>query len=138
MSCTAHHLFLLPQPEVAGPTNIRLASISSDAGLRVHSTLAPKLPGEKGNLGGGKKAQVESMVGGVGIGSFVWKGYGSLDVKATKVAKDGEIGDDDDDDEEGDEDGDDEEIWDDMDEVEDEEDDSSDEEDLAKTKKSKR
>lgn len=130
MSCTAHHLSLLPSPDTASPTNIRLASISSDAGLRIHSTLAPKKPGEKGNLGGGKKAQVEAMVGGVGIGSFVWKGYGSIEGKVLKEVKEGEQGDDDSE-------MDDEEVWEEMSEVEDEGA-SSDEEELATTKKAKK
>jgi ribosome biogenesis protein NSA1 len=150
LSCTPHHLLPLPPPAISSSSSksssssspvIRLATVASDAALRIHYTLPPKKEGEKGNLGGGRKARVEGMVGGVGIASFVFKGHREIADPIKEKPKKKRGGDDgDDDDEEGDEgDSDDEEVWDEMSEVEDEgSDESEDEVEVPKKKKSRK
>lgn len=139
VSCTPHHLLHLPAAPRTPELPIRLASVGSDATLRIHSNLPAKKPGHKGNVGAGRKAKVEGMVGGVGIGSFVFTGFGEIaapkPVKAKKV-DDGE-GEDGDRDEEDEESEDDEEVWEGMSEVEDDGSDSE-EEEPAPTKKSRK
>lgn len=141
LSCTPHHLLPLPSTTTTSSSSspvIRLATVASDAALRIHSTLPPKKEGEKGNLGGGRKAKVEGMVGGVGIASFVFKGHGEIadPVKETKKRRGGEVDDDEDEDEE-DGDTDDEEVWEGMSEVKDEGSESEDEVDVPKKKSRK-
>lgn len=147
VSCTTHHLLSLPAPpsstsassrsSAAAPV-IRLATVASDAALRIHSTLPPKKEGEKGNLGGGRKAKVAAMVGGVGIASFLFKGYGEIaEPVREKKKKRQDDEEDDEDSEEGETD--DEEVWDEMSEVEDEgSDDEEDEEEVPAPKKSRK
>lgn len=134
MSCTAHHLLPLPTDSSSSSNlTIGLATIASDAGLRIHSTLPPKREGDKGNVGSGHKAKVEAMVGGVGIGSFLWKGHGVIEEKVVKKAvADGEEDEEDDEGSSGDE----EEMWEGMSEVEDSG--SESDEEPAPKKKSKK
>ena len=134
-----------------------LASISSDATLRIHSTIPPKISGQKGNNnnGNGRKAKIEGMVGGVGVGNAIWRGWGEMEEikalnaedamsgrggKGGKGGKGGENGGDGDTDGE-DENEDDEEVWENMSQVEDEDEDESESEDdepLVKSKRSKK
>lgn len=127
-TCTVHHLLSFPSIEeqptaITSGRRIGLAGISSDASLRVYATTPVPKESVKGNWGGeGKKGGVMSMVGGVGVGGFIWRGYGQVDkVKVEK--KEGQEDDDDEDDEDAVE-----EVWDEMDEVE-EGSDSDDEDD---------
>lgn len=134
LAATAHHLMSLPAgaewaaPSIARDQVAGLASVSSDATLRVCGiTRAPEEP-PKGNWGTGKKASVMASVGGVGVGSFVFSGYGSgRDVVEKKEKEEGQS---DDEDEEVGED-EEEEMWEGMGEVgagdEEEEDDDEDE-----------
>jgi ribosome biogenesis protein NSA1 len=126
---TGRHLVTIPPP--ASPSDIEggaalqvgptpgLASISADATLRLHS-VQPSISvgngGGSGNSGknnSGGKAKVESMVGGIGIGAFVFRSWGTLpdlapeaNLKGSKGAEvdsdDGEVG---------------EEVWDEMSEA---------------------
>ncbi|RSH94000.1 hypothetical protein EHS25_006653 [Saitozyma podzolica] len=136
---TAHHLVSMPPPPSAAssgsgsgsgspgiPANLGLATISSDASLRVHSTTPPP-EGDSGNWrgnGNGKKGGTYGMVGGVGVGGFICSGWGEISEdevgESGGVAGEGrnkyEDGEDDED-EEGEED--DEEVWEGMSEVED-------------------
>ena len=136
LSCTPHHLLQLPTSDHKSELEIRLASIGSDASLRIHSNLPAKRPGDKGNVGAGKKAKVEGMVGGVGIGSFVFTGFGSVEVPKVKKAK--KEGDDEEDGDEDDEELDDEEVWEGMSEVEDEGSESEEEEEPVPKKKARK
>ena len=107
ITCTAHHLLPIPSPASG------LATISSDATLRLHSTVPPRAEGMKGNAGGeGRKPKVLGMVGGVGVGNAVWRGFGEMpdELGERGVVFSGE--------EEGGEMGD-EEVWEEMSEVED-------------------
>ena len=101
-----------------------MAGISSDAALRVYATTPTPAEGAKGNWGGeGKKGDVMTMVGGVGVGGFVWRGYGQV----AKVKPEKKAGaEDDEDDSEGEE----EEVWDGMNEVGEGEDSDDEEEDV--------
>lgn len=150
LSCTPHHLLALPSPPSASSTSsfksssssspvIRLATVASDAALRIHSTLPPKKEGEKGNLGGGRKAKVEAMVGGAGIASFIFRGHGEIADPVREKPKKKRGGEEEDEDVEDDEDGDsdDEEVWDEMSEVEDEGSESEDEVEVPKKKSRK-
>lgn len=116
MTCTAHHLLPIPSPN-AGGTGIGLASIASDATLRLHTTVSPPNEGAKGNpVGEGRKPKIVGMVGGVGIGNAVWRGWGTLEdeeVRADANGDQGESGDDEDGDGG---------VWEGMSEVEDESD----------------
>jgi hypothetical protein len=136
LSCTPHHLLQLPGSDHKSELEIRLASVGSDASLRIHSNLPPKQPGDKGNVGAGKKAKVEGMVGGVGIGSFVFTGFGTMEVPKVKKARTG--GEDGEEGEEDDDELDDEEVWEGMSEVEDEGSETEDEEEEPVPKKKAR
>lgn len=141
-NATASSLLTLPEPvprfaELAKTAAAGLASISSDATFRVFQTTPPPAVMPKGNWAtGGKKSTVLSSAYGVGVGSFVFAGFGSrTEAKPVKEKAEGEDGE-----EEEDEDVDDdeeEEIWDGMDEANvDSDDDSS--EDEAPAKKQRR
>ncbi|KAL7424169.1 hypothetical protein Q5752_001755 [Cryptotrichosporon argae] len=114
LTSTAHTLLPLPSPTPAFSPLLGLASVSSDATLRVHQTLAPPTEAGRGNgswTATGKKGTAVGMVGGVGGGAvFVAFGEGRDEVpdKAT-----GAVGEDDEDEGEGD-------VWEVMDEVADE------------------
>lgn len=137
LAATAHALLPLPAgagwtpPAIARDQVAGLATISSDATLRVCGvTAAPSEP-PKGNWGTGKKASVMASVGGVGVGSFVFNGYGSgKDVVEKKEKAEGEEEEESDDDAEIDED-EEEKLWYGMGEVGagEEDEDESDEED---------
>ena len=140
MSCTPHALLSLPTPP--GPAFssspvLGLATVSSDATLRVHSIIPSKKEGEKGNAGNGRKAKVEAMVGGVGIANPLWNGWGEI-AEPPKPKKEG--AEDGEEDEEDDEDEDDDEVWEGMSEVEDADDgsDSEEEEEVKPKSKKKR
>lgn len=97
LAATAHSLLPLPKgadwnpPSIAREQVAGLATVSSDATLRVCGvTPAPSEP-PKGNWGSGKKASVMASVGGVGVGTFVFSGYGSgRDVVEKKEGEDEE------------------------------------------------
>ena len=79
MTCTAHHLLPIPPRESGSSKLGLLASISSDATMRLHSTVPPLVKRVKGNqIGQGVKPKVVNMVGGVGVGSFAWRGWGEV------------------------------------------------------------
>ena len=78
MTCSAHHLLPIPQPE-GGGSHIGLASIASDATLRLHSTVPFPEDGTRGNpVREGKKPKIVGMVGAVGVGSAVFRGWGEM------------------------------------------------------------
>lgn len=120
----------LPKSSFAG-----LAAIASDATLRVCQTTPPPSDGPvKGNwnTSGSKKSAVLASVGGVGVGSCVFDGFGTHTEVIEKKEKERKEGDDEDDisDEEVDDD-EEEEMWEGMGEAEegsDEEEEESDEE----------
>ncbi|ODN83244.1 hypothetical protein L202_01419 [Cryptococcus amylolentus CBS 6039] len=117
LTATPHHMLPIPRfdPSSSLPSATRrigFASISSDASIRIHSATTPPSGAEKGNWGPeGKKGDIVGMVGGVGIGEAVWRGYGER--KIVVKVNDGEEG------EEG-ESEDEEEVWEGMDVYEDE------------------
>ncbi|GFZ45689.1 hypothetical protein JCM24511_03418 [Saitozyma sp. JCM 24511] len=139
---TAHHLVSIPPPTGASSSSghgsgsgsgslgfsasLGLATISSDASLRVHTTTPPP-EGDSGNWrgnGNGKKGGTYGMVGGVGVGGFICSGWGEISEDEAGVSDEEEDVDDEEDDEE---------VWEGMSEVEDEgalsgEDDEDDEE----------
>ncbi|KAL1413472.1 hypothetical protein Q8F55_001241 [Vanrija albida] len=140
-NATANALLALPDPEprfaeLAKSAAAGLASISSDATFRLFQTTPVPAVMPKGNWAtGGKKSTVLSSAYGVGVGSFVFAGFGSrTEAKPPKEAKEGE---DEDEDEEVDDD-EEEELWEGMDDAgsDDEDDDSS--EDEAPAKKQRR
>ncbi len=112
MTCTANHLLHIPEPEGRG-TNIGLATISNDATLRLHSTVLPPAEGVKRNaIGEGKKPKIVGMVGGVGVGTALWHGWGHIPEEPQRAGAGAEGEDREDGDEE-------EEAWEGMSEVED-------------------
>ncbi|WWC89890.1 uncharacterized protein L201_004819 [Kwoniella dendrophila CBS 6074] len=128
MTCTPHQLLPLPllNPEKDHEPAIRrigLGSISSDATFRLHSsTNPPKEESMKSNFGGeGKKGEILKIVGGIGIGQGLFRGYSERDIKQDKPEKKnkGEIGDERDEEEDDDEDDelDEEQVWDNINEV---------------------
>ncbi len=100
--------------------------------MRLHTTVPRLAEGVKGNaIGEGEKPKVIGMVGGIGVGIAIWRGWGKIpDEPALKEADraDGENGDD----EDG-EDG----FWEGMSEVDDDDDESASEEDVEPTKRRK-
>ena len=82
--------------------------------MRLHSTVPPAGNGAKGNqIGQGMKPKVVNVVGGVGVGSFAWRGRGEVAAANRRDNAGGaEVG------HEEQEDG--EEVWEGMSEVEDE------------------
>ncbi|ORY27216.1 hypothetical protein BCR39DRAFT_539048 [Naematelia encephala] len=94
LTSSAYHLLSIPSPPPSASTSsaaisissqsnssviLGLASISSDATLRIHSTVPPLPEGVKGNAGGEKKkASVVGSVGGVGVGGFVFRRWGNV------------------------------------------------------------
>lgn len=147
-TASAHHLLCLPSDPSTSHSNsslpIGLTSISSDATLRLHSNLPSLDIGGKGNrVVEGKKPSVVGMVGGVGIGSFVWRGHGQVEEDEVVVKGDqGKDVDGEDGSGEDDEDEDDRGVWEGMSEVEDEDEGSDSEEEDGEsakvTKKAKR
>ncbi|WVW82947.1 hypothetical protein I302_104962 [Kwoniella bestiolae CBS 10118] len=119
MTCTAHQLIPIPSfsAEVeSGSRQVGLGSISSDATFRLHTTTTPPSEGQRGNFGGeGKKGEILSMVGGVGVGEGVFRGYSQRDISPPKVEREGGVGEGDG--EEGEEEEDDEKVWEEMSEV---------------------
>lgn len=118
LGSTASYLAALPQgagwaaPSTAPSQVAGLVSISSDATLRVVGvTPAPDSP-PKGNWGNGKKSVVLNSVGGVGVGTFVFAGFGSR-VEERKEREKGEGGEEDEEDDEVDDD-EEEELWENM------------------------
>lgn len=112
-TCTVHHLVSFPGSVDVSATSRRigLVGVSSDATLRLYGTTPIPEEGVKGNWGGeGKKGAVVGMVGGVGVGGFVWRGFGQVD--ANKSERTNGIGAEDQDSEEEEE-----EVWEGMDEV---------------------
>ncbi|WVN86743.1 uncharacterized protein L203_101915 [Cryptococcus depauperatus CBS 7841] len=117
LTATPHHLVSLPpldsSPIAPGTKRTGLASISSDASIRIHSSTTPPPKDFKGNWEGeGKKGEIVGLVGGIGLGSFLWRGYGEREVVEMKDKKE--------DGEERDESENEEEVWKGMDEVQDE------------------
>ncbi|WOO77122.1 Ribosome biogenesis protein NSA1 [Vanrija pseudolonga] len=141
-NATANALLTLPEPvprfaELAKTAAAGLASISSDATFRIFQTTPPPAVMPKGNWAtGGKKSTVLSSAYGVGVGSFVFAGFGSrTEAKPVKEKAEGEEGDEEEDEEVDDDE--EEEIWEGMDEANaDSDDDSS--EDEAPVKKQRR
>ncbi|KAK6903060.1 hypothetical protein I203_108321 [Kwoniella mangroviensis CBS 8507] len=118
MACTPHHLLPIPLSATeleAGNTGSRragLGSISSDATFRLHTSTTPPSDEQKGNFGGeGKKGEILKMVGGVGVGEGIWRGYGERTIVLPKVEKGEGEGDE--------EEVDDEQVWEEMSEVQD-------------------
>ncbi|KAK4686361.1 ribosome biogenesis protein NSA1, partial [Tremellales sp. Uapishka_1] len=130
LTATAHHLRAVP----TSTSNIGLATISSDSTFRLLSTTAPPADGYKGNMSSNTtKGEVKSMVGGVGVGDFLWRGWGEREVVVEKKERrekgEGEETDSEDEDEE---------IWEGMSEAaEDEDEDESEEEQPVPVKKAK-
>ncbi|WVQ78400.1 hypothetical protein IAT38_000486 [Cryptococcus sp. DSM 104549] len=128
MTSTPHQL-ISPPPHPSTPATpasrrIGLASLSSDASLRIHSTTTPPPEGVKGNWGAeGKRGEVVGMLGGVGLGEGVWRGWGEREVEVAKEKKVDENG------EEVEESEDEEEVWEGMDAVVDKGRDESEDED---------
>ncbi|GMK59575.1 hypothetical protein CspeluHIS016_0801810 [Cutaneotrichosporon spelunceum] len=83
LAATPHSLLSLPSGAEWTPPNIApeqvagLATVSSDATLRVCGVTPAPTEAPKGNWGSGKKASVMASVGGVGVGTFVFNGFGS-------------------------------------------------------------
>ncbi|RSH82732.1 uncharacterized protein EHS24_007726 [Apiotrichum porosum] len=79
VAASAAFMLALPTPSPAFSRTAGLATISSDATLRVCATTPPALHPSKGNASvtPGKKGSVVGAVGGVGVGSFVFRGFGS-------------------------------------------------------------
>lgn len=129
LAATAHHLASLPAGWSSGSQVTGLASISSDATLRVVG-VTPTPDVIKGNWGNGKKASVMGSVGGVGVGTFVFTGYGSrVEEKPAKASKAGEEDEEEEDEDEDVDDDEEDEMWENMGVQEDDGESESDEED---------
>lgn len=125
MTSSAHHLLPLPRPE-GGRSSVGLASIASDATMRLHTTVPPPPEGIKGNpIGEGKKPKIVGMVGGVGVGSALFRYWGEMAQSPIGIAGGGTDGEGDDDDDDG-------KVWKGMSEVGDDETESEDERSFAK------
>lgn len=110
VGATAHALLPLPaSPAGSDGSNVGLASIWSDATLRLHSVREPRAESAKGNSNG-SKAEILGMLGGVGVGGFVFRGWGTMPVEE-RTGDGDEAG-------KGDEEDEDEEVWEGMDDVE--------------------
>jgi hypothetical protein len=138
LSSTAHFLLSLPNPDPAFSRAAGLATVASDATLRVCGTTPPPTGAVKGNWAtGGKKGSVVGAVGGVGVANAVFRGFGShTEAAPPKEKKEG--GEDEDDVEGSDVDEDEEEeMWEGMDEAEErsDEDESEDESEEEAPKK---
>ncbi|WWD16047.1 hypothetical protein CI109_100472 [Kwoniella shandongensis] len=131
LTSTPHHLLPLPTTSAAGTRRIGLSTIASDASFRIHtSSTPPDVEDSHKNWGEGegmKKGDVVGMVGGVGVGEVLWRGWGEREVivekKEKKPRAKGEEGDDEEDSDE-----DEEEVWEGMEEFEDKGEEESDEE----------
>ncbi|OWT41313.1 hypothetical protein C362_00779 [Cryptococcus neoformans Bt1] len=141
LTATPHHLLPISSenssPLLPSTKRIGFASVSSDASLRLHTCTTPPPEDQKGNWGSnGKKGDIVGMVGGIGLGGAIFRGYGERQLEVRKDAKEDDVGEDESDDEE--------EMWEGMDEVEDagegsdSDEDDNDSEEHAPKKKSKR
>ncbi|KIR32769.1 hypothetical protein I352_04704 [Cryptococcus deuterogattii MMRL2647] len=116
LTATPHHLLAISS-ETSSPLpprtkRIGFASISSDASIRLHTCTTPPPQDQKGNWASeGKKGDIVGMVGGIGLGGAIFRGYGERELEIRKEVKEDGVGEDESDDEE--------EIWEGMDEVED-------------------
>ncbi|KIR71097.1 hypothetical protein I310_04988 [Cryptococcus deuterogattii CA1014] len=116
LTATPHHLLAISSetssPLPPGTKRIGFASISSDASIRLHTCTTPPPQDQKGNWASeGKKGDIVGMVGGIGLGGAIFRGYGERELEIRKEVKEDGVGEDESDDEE--------EIWEGMDEVED-------------------
>jgi hypothetical protein len=129
LTASAHFLLPLPAPQPKFSRAAGLATVSSDATLRVCGTTPPPIDLPKGNWAtGGKKGSVVGAVGGVGVANAVFRRYGShvADKAEPKEKKDDD--EESDDDAEVDED-EEEEIWEGMGDAEEGSDEEMDEDD---------
>ncbi|WRT67266.1 uncharacterized protein IL334_004233 [Kwoniella shivajii] len=116
LTSTPNHIIPIPTLSTSEPATRRLglASISSDASFRLHTSTTPPAEDMKGNFGGdGKKGEVIKMVGGIGIGQGIFRGYSERNIISTiekKVKGEGQDADDEDNEEE---------VWQGMDAIED-------------------
>lgn len=141
LTATPHHLLPISSenssPLLPSTKRIGFASVSSDASIRLHTCTTPPPEDQKGNWGSeGKKGDIVGMVGGIGLGGAIFRGYDERELEVRKEAKEDDVGEDESDDEEV--------MWEGMNEVEDagegsdtDEDDNDSEEEAPK-KKSKR
>ncbi|WVR05292.1 hypothetical protein IAU60_002305 [Kwoniella sp. DSM 27419] len=126
LTATPFHLLSIPPPsslDTPEPATRRagLASVSSDATFRLHTSTTPPEEGTKGNWGAqGKKGEVLRMVGGVGVSECIWRGYSEREIVVAKPEKEVKPGQDDEEGDEAEEELGDEEVWEKMDEVADE------------------
>ena len=138
----------IPAEDGSGNRQIGLAGLGSDAALRIYATtpspdfIDGKPP--KGNWGPEKKGVLAGMAGGVGPGTFLFRGHGEMEDRKAEKKADGEgSAGGEDEIEDGEEAG--EEVWDGMDEVADDGesdeadswDEDSDDDDQPPKKKSK-
>ena len=119
-----HTLLSFPSTSAEDGTgrSIGVAAVGSDASFRLYATMpSPDFDADgkppKGNWGAEKKGVLVGMVGGVGQGSFLYRGYGEMEAKKEVNAEQGDgAGGEEEDEEAG------EEVWDGMAEVVDESD----------------
>lgn len=138
VSASAHFLLPLPTPSTAFERTVGLATVSSDATLRVCGTTPPPLVQPKGNwVTPGKKGTVVGAVGGVGVANAVFREFTTHTIAAPpKEVKEGDEDEEDEDEEVGEDE--EEELWEGMDEVqgdEEEEEESGEEEEEAPPKR---
>ncbi|XAO22647.1 hypothetical protein I312_101420 [Cryptococcus bacillisporus CA1280] len=116
LTATPHHLLAISSETSSSlpPSTKRIgfASVSSDASIRLHTCTTPPPQDQKGNWASeGKKGDIVGMVGGIGLGGAIFRGYGERELEVRKEVKENGVGEDESDDEE--------EMWEGMDEVED-------------------